>query len=525
MTKVEFPLEHLPAWCSRHGVSLNEDYRVEAANVQGKGNGLVVVTEKEGLHVSPADGRRRGEAAATATTSPLPLLRIPADIIVSKWRVERYAAQNPRFGQLLATLPEHVLSDERQLALLFMLFQVILIRSTPPSDKVNNQHSAPRPAIEAAWIEYMRIQQPDVPVPTMWSDAERALLKGTSLESATETEMELLRREFALIQAAAYQTGILNWRETLLNPSVITVRDWFWVDALFRSRAFDLPRSGDSLIPYLDLVNHSRLIDTAYWQQDKKSKSVSLLLRNNTSVDGGDEITINYSSDYTAAEMLFNYGFIDDDFEITDQRLVLPLDALMGREFSTSLPRPESLDGKLHFLNARPMLELWFDKDKEVPRWSSPFAYLLGAHEDDGLTLSAEQHQGKDRWRAFWRELEITDRIDILPMLIEQGVNSTGWNARRSARDVKFRVLATLVSVVERQLRILAEAERELMPGNNKPAAANVRPAVLQGVARLRSIERDILERSARALEQLKRPLIPRMSDEAGKLNYCMGGL
>lgn len=42
--------------------------------------------------------------------------------------------------------------------------------------------ATPRRGVSTPWTEYVKFLPDDVPVPTMWSDEEKALLTGTSLE-------------------------------------------------------------------------------------------------------------------------------------------------------------------------------------------------------------------------------------------------------------------------------------------------------------------------------------------------------
>ncbi|KAH8908024.1 hypothetical protein BR93DRAFT_584825 [Coniochaeta sp. PMI_546] len=81
------------------------------------------------------------------------------------------------------------------------------------------------------------------------------------------------------------------WGESL--SSDIGLRDWIWVDALLRSRTFDLSYSGVSMIPCLDLANHS-ISYTAYWRQDVNNEAVTLFLLKGSSVPAGEVFTIIY---------------------------------------------------------------------------------------------------------------------------------------------------------------------------------------------------------------------------------------
>jgi hypothetical protein len=318
-----------------------------------------------------------------------------------------------------------------------------------------------------AWTQYIGLQPPDVPVPTMWSDAELSLLRSTSLESAVAAKMALLAREFAIIQAATRDLPF--WRE--VAGKGITARDWIWVDALFRSRSFHLPYSGVACTPCLDLANHSNTNTSAHFVQDPSSGAVTLLLRKGCSVRAGEEITISYGKDKPAAEMLFNYGFIDSSSAV--QTLVLPLDEMLD-DAANGDPL---LEAKLRVFNAAPMLELKID-EKGKARWSAPFLQLLCLHEQDGLDFRMEEWQGQQSQRMLWRGKDITGVVSMFDVFI---------NAQDVRDVVQFRAVSVLLGVIEKQLDRIRDKPQ--------PSESGVRQEVLQAVLQLRSIETDILER------------------------------
>jgi hypothetical protein len=50
------------------------------------------------------------------------------------------------------------------------------------------EESSPRGPASTPWTEYLKFLPRDVPVPTIWSEVERALLQGTSLEVSIPTQ-------------------------------------------------------------------------------------------------------------------------------------------------------------------------------------------------------------------------------------------------------------------------------------------------------------------------------------------------
>lgn len=177
-----------------------------------------------------------------------------------------------------------------------------------------------------------------------------------------------------------------------LLSSDVGLRDWIWVDALLRSRSFDLSHSEVSMIPCLDLANHS-ISYTAYWRQDVNNEAVTLFLPKESSVPAGEGITINYGKDKPAAEMLFNYEFIDSSSVV--ESLVLLLDEVL--EEATVDPL---LEAKLRVSNVAPMLDLRIDNKGNTRCY---FLHLMCVHEQDGLAFRTEERQGYQSPRMLWR--------------------------------------------------------------------------------------------------------------------------
>ncbi|OIW31167.1 SET domain-containing protein [Coniochaeta ligniaria NRRL 30616] len=437
-----FSVDALPAWCDGHGVKI---HGLKVADVEGRGNGWIAQEDLNSDYEDAAPAR--------------PLLVIPKDIVVSVALVMQYATENAQFSQLIHAVD---FQTERQFVLSYMMMQLVL--SSP--DYKNEAVIPP-----AAWTQYIGLQPRDVPVPTMWSEAELLLLRSTSLESAVAAKMALLAREFAAIQAKT--RDIPFWRELLSEH--ITLRDWIWVDALLRSRSFDLPYSGVAMVPCLDLANHS-VANTAYWRQDPGSEAVTLLLPKGSSVSAGEEITINYGKDKPAAEMLFNYGFIDSSSGA--QSLVLSLDEMLEEAGNDPF-----LEAKLRIFNAAPLLELRID-EKGKARWSAPFLHLMCVQKQDGLAFETQERQGQQSQRMLWRGKDITSMAVMFDVFI---------NAQNVREVVQFRVVSVLLGVVEKQLDRIRDGRRS--------SEREVRQGVLQAALQLRSIETDVLERCLLALK------------------------
>lgn len=330
-----------------------------------------------------------------------------------------------------------------------------------------------------AWTQYIQWQPIDVPVPTLWSESERELLNATSLRPAVEAKMELLSREFEQIRAKVIKLPF--WQDVFSN--VITLGDWRWLDALFRSRSFDLPYSGESMIPCLDMVNHDN-DSSALFEQDAGSGTINLLLRNGQSIPGGEEITINYGKTKSAAEMLFNYGFIDSSS--TTQILVLPLDTVLDEESHDPL-----FQSKLDTFNAVPMLELKITARGNL-HWTSPFLYLLCVTEEDGLSFKTGALDGSDRPRILWRGADVTRFSSMFDVLI---------NASNLKQIVEYRATSIIMRVVTNQLeKLRSTTPEESVEREAQSIKREVREHIYVIAMKLRAIEELILTKALQGL-------------------------
>jgi hypothetical protein len=379
--------------------------------------------------------------------------------------------------------------EPRLLVMLFMLVQLALLRSSEHL----TEGQQPEGNVVDPWREYILLQPVDVPVPTMWSPAELSLLKGTSLESTVAARLALLQREFSLITSRTQSLPF--WHETFFhnNGAPVSLQDWVWLDALFRSRSFDLPNSGESMVPCLDLANHSTT-STAYVQHETQTGSVTLMARkeNIAGLRPGDEITISYGRDKPAAEMLFNYGFIPRDSHRStsveqSRSLVISLDDTPSW---THWARDDPfLAVKLELFNDAPMLRLSVDQ-RGVATWTCSFAYILCISEEDGFQFKkVEGEDGRGGWALLWGGKDITRMAGMLGLWLNaQGCLSV---------IIERRIVSVLSGVVADQLKRMREQEVEIGVVED-----GIRPSVLRSVIQLRDVEMTILERCLRALEE-----------------------
>ena len=129
-------------------------------------------------------------------------------------------------------------------------------------------------------------------LPTFWNAAELDLLEGTTLASATDAKLKSLFREFERFRSA---TENIEWCKRVWWDEVegiLDFDDWKQVDAMYRSRALEIPGIGDCMVPFIDISNHaSGDQSTATYDADQGGNAL-LVLREGKELYGGSEIYI-----------------------------------------------------------------------------------------------------------------------------------------------------------------------------------------------------------------------------------------
>ena len=254
----------------------------------------------------------------------------------------------------------------------------------------------------AQYIKFL----PSEPLPTFWSGAEHALLVGTSLEAALDAKIKSLEREFTVFQKA---TSSINWCQEhwwSVETGQVSFDDWKRIDAMYRSRALDLPGTGHAMVPCIDMANHASAGNTSATYDTDDDGNAVLILRNGKSIQAGEEVTITYGDEKGACEMLFSYGFIEDAMD-------------SARELYLDLEIPE--DDPLRFAKK--------SVSKSVPGfrvftqgasigWEGPFVWLLCVNEEDGLQFRLLQtHDDQRELQVFWGDVEIKDVSKLQSLL------------------------------------------------------------------------------------------------------------
>lgn len=324
------------------------------------------------------------------------------------------------------------------------------------------------------WTEYIKFLPGEVPVPTLWTEDERLLLAGTSLESALKAKLSTLASEFEFIQDKS--SDIPSWNCVLWETGAIRFRDWILLDAWYRSRCLELPSSGEAMVPCIDMVNHSSN-PTAYYEE-RSGDDVRLLLRPGISVSKGDEITISYGDDKSAAEMLFSYGFLDDASR--KERLTLPLE---------TFPDDPLAKAKLFVFGEHPKVHVALNSEGDI-EWEGPFAYLMCVNEEDGLEFRVLQDtEGTRQLRLFWMDEDVTDRANDFEALIR---SHELWGV------FKLRV----VTVVQGCLYTHLQRMQSVMSlDTTDTGVSNIRETCMRAATSLRGIETSLLEKGVEHLE------------------------
>ncbi|GME26292.1 Set domain-containing protein [Neofusicoccum parvum] len=310
--------------------------------------------------------------------------------------------------------------------------------------------------------------------------------------SAVEAKIKSLNKEFEQLRTATEQIKWCAeewWDE---EDGHLSFDDWLQVDAMYRSRALEFPGIGDSMVPCIDMANHASGDATVALYEADSDGNAALLLRDGKEVKKDDEITITYGDKKGVCEMLFSYGFIEDNMT-SARELFLDLE----------IPNDDPLKrAKLHVNTSAPGFRV-FDTDDAgatagSTSWQSDFIWLVIVNEEDGLEFEvAQTTDGGRELRVYWNGsvLEEPDKLkDVLkahPM----------WDVYR------LRAVSLIQDRVETQLRLLYGTEDEVKAAR-RGEFTGIRENVWSLATRLRDLEKDLLERAYGSLEEEKERLV-----------------
>jgi hypothetical protein len=244
--------------------------------------------------------------------------------------------------------------------------------------------------------DYVKFLPKQIPLPTFYGQEERALLLGTSLEDALAQKLASLEREYDMLKES---TMSISWSKSSWwdeSTGMLTLEDWKLADALYRSRALELPRGvGDSMVPVVDMANHmSDNRSNARFEVDDEGNAV-LLVRDEKSITKGDEITIMYGVG-GACEMIFSYGFLEEG-------------ASSAREMFLNITMPEDDPlrlAKIRYAEEAPGVRIFVDHQGQI-LWESNYIWWASVNEEDGLDFRVVQtNDGQKDLVAVWKDKE-----------------------------------------------------------------------------------------------------------------------
>ncbi len=184
MSHSRLPIESIPAWLALNDVSF---YDLRITSVADRGYGLV--TE-----------RRLTTAGETFDTPSL--VSIPHELILSAETVAQYAKEDRNFRLLLDAVGEQAREDgvqkwhsTRIKVMLFLLVQLVHGSGSGPGRELAG--------VSTPWTEYVKFLPRPLHLPTLWSEAERDHLRGTSLSVCNSLWL------FATLYPPTYSTYIL----------------------------------------------------------------------------------------------------------------------------------------------------------------------------------------------------------------------------------------------------------------------------------------------------------------------------
>lgn len=329
------------------------------------------------------------------------------------------------------------------------------------------------------FADYLKLLPKEILLPTFYTSEERELLFGTSLSDALEQKSTSLEREFENLRAA---TQLIPWCQQIWwddQTGSLNLEDWKLADAIYRSRALELPRGvGTGMVPVVDMANHAS--DDRYnarFEVDEDQGNVLLVVRDNKSLQQGDEITIMYGVG-GACEMIFSYGFLEE--HATSAREVF---------LNLAIPSDDPLRlAKIRFAQEAPGVRIYVDDKNEV-QWDSTFVWWASVNQEDGLDFRVEQAvNGDTELKATWNNQDLNAGA-LQSTLLDHHL-----------RDVfLLRAIVTIQQRVEEQGVRLSQSDDafdKITPDNIK-----IRQQVYDTIGRLRSLEIDLLSRAYEALE------------------------
>ncbi|KAL8669195.1 MAG: hypothetical protein Q9168_006207 [Polycauliona sp. 1 TL-2023] len=409
------------------------------------------------LVVSPAPASSRDDR---------PLVTVPPHLILSLETVWIYAKSDRHLEEVLQAVGDYSRSA-RGAILVFLLLQI----THNASDEQN------RIGMSNPWSQYVRFVPPETKMPTFWTEEERSLTAGTSLEPALNSKLSSLEREFLHLRDSTLSIGWCQRRWWNAGEEGLSFDDWKGIDSMYRSRALDLPGTGHAMVPYIDMANHASGDDTvALYDTDAEGNAI-LVLRQGKTLGTNDEVTITYGDEKGACEMLFSYGFIEDSMS-SARELFLDLE----------IPDDDPLKlAKKAIARSPPGFKLL--ESGGSTDWDGDFVWLACINEEDGLDFRLLQTvDGDKELKMFWKDKEVSPDSDLRDLLQKEPL----WDV------FQLRAAATLQYRVEQQLLALGKTNATMSSMHGYQKAGY--PYTL--IMKLRDLEEKLMLQAYEDLEQ-----------------------
>ena len=227
------------------------------------------------------------------------------------------------------------------------------------------------------------------------------------------------------------------------------------------------------------MANHARE-DTvkALYEADKDGNAV-LQLRWGKELHADEEVTISYGDEKPASEMIFSYGFLENERSDAKQ-MFLELD----------IPDDDPLKmAKKVFCKDPPGVRLLSrsSSSESTTIWDSPLIWWVCVNEEDGLDFNVLQlNDGTKELKAIWKEQNIQDTRHFKDLLAADPL----WDI------FQLRAVVVILERLESQLSALEEMENILSDvGDNEETLYEIfRPEVFKPISKLRGLEAAMLK-------------------------------
>ncbi|KAK9469916.1 hypothetical protein V1512DRAFT_257320 [Lipomyces arxii] len=208
----------------------------------------------------------------------------------------------------------------------------------------------------------------DLVPPVFWTEEQIVKVRGTSLFFPLQAKQRKLHADYDKVEA--------RWSQVMKNHDPISFEDYVKADFLVTSRIMELGSDGEiGIVPVMDFANHGVQFDARY---EIKPDEVELVWTDNGDIKE-KEVLISYGTEKGTSEILFTYGFLVNEDEITRESVKMLVrkapglaEAVYGRPATAEL-----------------VVELAGD-DVEI-QWNCDLLWLLCMNASDGFEISLPQ--------------------------------------------------------------------------------------------------------------------------------------